>query len=156
MVAGGTVSYGGLISTYNGQTNGGVANDSAGLGIVGASAATLRPQVVMNPNGGDGFRSHSHWFNPTAFVAPPPSSYQVGNERPGQIGGPPVDQIDAALIRDFKLYRGWVFTFRAEGFNVINHVNWATIDTSATSGTFGQPTSTRTPRVIQVAGKINF
>ena len=38
----------------------------------------------------------------------------------------------------------------------MNQVNWAVIDTSATSGTFGQPTSTRTPRVIQVAGKINF
>lgn len=156
MTAGGTVSYGGLASTYNGQTNGGVANDSAGLGIVGASAASLRPQVVLNPNSGAGFHSHLHWFNPTAFVAPPPTSYQVGNERPGQIAGPPDDQLDAAIIRDFKLYHGWVFTLRGEGFNVINHVNWGVIDTSATSGTFGQPTSTRTPRVLQVAGKINF
>jgi len=156
MVAGGTVQYGGLTSAYNGQTNGGVANDSAGLGIIGASAASLRPSVVSNPNVGPGVHSHAFWFNPTAFLAPPPSSYQVGNERVGQITGPPVNRGDAALIRDFKLYRGWVFTFRAEAFNVTNSVNWSTIDTSATSGTFGQPTATRAPRVLQVAGKVNF
>jgi hypothetical protein len=156
MTGGGTVSYGGMTSTYNGQTNGGVANDSAGLGIIGASAASLRPSVVLNPNVGGGVHSHAHWFNPTAFVAPPPSSYQVGNERVGQIAGPPVSRLDAALIRDFKLYRGWVFTLRGEAFNATNSVNWAAIDTSATSATFGQPTSTRAPRVFQVAGKINF
>ena len=156
MSAGGVVNYGGLTSQYNGQTNGGIANDSAGLGIIGASAATLRPSVVSNPNQGPSVHSHTRWFNQTAFVAPSPTSYQVGNERPGQIVGPPVSRLDMGIFRDFKLYRGWVFTLRGEGFNVLNSVNWAAIDTSATSTTFGQATSTRTPRVIQVAGKINF
>ncbi len=43
MSGGGTVSYNNLTSIYNGQTNGGTANDAAGLGILGPSAASLRP-----------------------------------------------------------------------------------------------------------------
>ena len=38
MSAGSTINYGGLTSIYNGQTSGGVANDAAGLGIIGNSA----------------------------------------------------------------------------------------------------------------------
>jgi hypothetical protein len=35
MAGGSTVNYQGLTSIYNGQTNCGVVNDSAGLGIIG-------------------------------------------------------------------------------------------------------------------------
>ena len=48
------------------------------------------------------------------------------------------------------------FTLRGEGFNVMNHTNWGTVGTSATSSTFGQVTATRDPRILQVAGKFNF
>ena len=81
MSGGGTINYGGLTSIYNGQTNGGLANDAAGLGIIGPSAASLRPNVVLNPNSGYGqseLQKRLHWFNQTAFVAPSPSSYQRG------------------------------------------------------------------------------
>jgi hypothetical protein len=156
MVAGGTVNYGGLTSSYNGQTNGGVATDAAGLGILNGSAAQLRPSVVMNPNSGANLHSRQHWFNQTAFVAPAPTSYQVGNEQRGSITGPGFNQFDLGVSRNFNLYRGWVFTLRGEGFNVLNHTNWANIDTTATSTTFGQAISARDPRTLQIAGKINF
>jgi hypothetical protein len=159
MSGGGTVNYGGLTSIYNQQTSGGTANDAAGLGIIGASAASLRPNMVLNPNDGYGqvaLRKRLHWFNQTAFTAPSAASFQVGNEKRGVVDGPGYNRFDVGLFRNFKLYRGTTFTLRGEGFNVLNHTNWGTVGTTATSSTFGTVTATRDPRILQVAGKINF
>ena len=62
----------------------------------------------------------------------------------------------SGIFRNFNLVHGITFTLRGEGFNVLNHVNWGSVGTSATSSTFGRVTSTRDPRILQVAGKINF
>jgi hypothetical protein len=159
MSGGTTINYGGLTSTYNGQTNGGTANDSAGLGIIGPSAASLRPNQVLNPNDGYGqvqLRKRMHWFNPTAFVAPSAASFQVGNERRGVMTGPGFNRMDVGVFRNFKIRENVSFTLRGEGFNVLNHTNWGTIGTSGGTSTFGQVTATRDPRILQVAGKINF
>jgi hypothetical protein len=154
-----TVNYGGLTSIYNQQTNGGVANDSAGLGLLGPSAASMRPNVVLNPNDGYGqvlLHKRLHWFNQTAFMAPSPTSFQVGNERRGLVDGPGFNRLDVGLFRNFKVYRGTTFQLRGEGFNVMNHTNWGTVGTTSTSSTFGQITATRDPRILQVAGKLSF
>jgi hypothetical protein len=159
MSGGGVVNYGGLTSMYNGQTNGGTATDAAGLGILGTSAATLRPNQVFNPNSGYGkvpVHTRLHWFNQTAFVAPSPASFQVGNEKRGVVNGPGFNRLDVGLFRNFKVYRGATFQLRGEAFNVANHTNWGNPDTDATLGTFGQITTTRDPRILQLAGKINF
>jgi hypothetical protein len=153
------INYGGLTSTYNGATNGGVPSDAAGLGILGPSLASLRPNQVLDPSNGYGqvdLKTRLHWFNQTAFVAPSATSFQVGNERRGVVDGPGYNRLDVGIFRNFKLVHGAVFTLRGEGFNVINHTNWGTVTTSATSSTFGQITATRDPRILQVAGKINF
>jgi hypothetical protein len=161
MSGGGTVQYAGLTSMYNpALTNGGVANDAAGLGIIGPSAAGLRPNVVLDPNSGYGqvnLRKRLHWFNQSAFVAPSANSFQVGNEKTGGIDGPGFNRLDVGIFRNFKLYRGTEFQLRGEGFNVLNHPNWATVGTDATdSSTFGQVTAARDPRILQVGGKLNF
>jgi outer membrane receptor protein involved in Fe transport len=156
---GSAISYGGLTSVYNGQTNGGVPTDDAGLGVLGGSLATLRPNQVLKPNNGYGqasLKTRLHWFNQTAFTAPSVTGFQVGNEKRGVVNGPGYNRLDVGIFRDFKLTRGYVFTLRGEGFNVLNHTNWGTIGTVANTSTFGQATSTRDPRILQVAGKINF
>jgi hypothetical protein len=162
MSAGGTVNYGGLTSTYNGQTNGGVVTDAAGLGIIGPSLASLRPNQVLDPKNGYGqvnLKTNGpagFWFNPTAFVAPSAASFQVGNEKRGVVDGPGFNRFDVGIFRNFNLVHGVTFTLRGEGFNVLNHVNWGSVGTSATSSTFGRVTATRDPRILQVAGKLNF
>jgi outer membrane receptor protein involved in Fe transport len=154
-----TVNYGGLTSIYNGQTNGGVASDAAGLGILGPSAASLRPNMVLNPNSGynqTSLRTRLHWFNQTAFQAPSAASFQVGNEKRGVVNGPGFYRLDIGIFRSFRLYHEATFTLRGEGYNVMNHTNWGTIGTSATSSSFGQATQTRDPRILQIGGKFNF
>jgi hypothetical protein len=159
VACGGTVNYNGLTSIYNGKTNGGTANDSAGLGVLGGSLAALRPNQVLNPNDGYGqvaLRKRAHWFNQTAFAAPSPASFQVGNERRGPVAGPGFNRLDMGLFRTFRVYRMYTFTLRGEGYNVLNHTNWGGVDTLATSPTFGQVTSAHDPRILQVAGKFSF
>jgi hypothetical protein len=159
MSGGSTITYQGLTSVYNGLTNGGVANDSAGLGVLGPSSASLRPNLVLNPSVGYGqvaLRKRLHWLNQSAFTAPSPASFQVGNEKRGVVDGPGFNRLDVGLFRNFKIREGLVFQLRGEGFNVLNHTNWGTIGTTATSSTFGQVTATRDPRILQVGGKINF
>jgi hypothetical protein len=116
--------------------------------------------MIANPNNGNGqFQIHTrlNWFNRTAFSAPPANSFRVGNERRGVIEGPGFNRLDLGLFRNFKIYERVVFQLRGEGFNVLNHTNWQAVGTTATtSSSFGQVTSTRDPRILQVAGKITF
>ena len=140
--------------------DGSVAVDAGGLGILGSSAASLRPNQVGNPNnasGGASIHKRLNWFNKLAFSAPTQASLSPGNERRGVIEGPGFNRIDAGVFRNFRIVERLNFQLRGEGYNILNHTNWATVGTTATTAsTFGQVTSTRDPRIFQVAGKFTF
>jgi hypothetical protein len=63
-----------------------------------------------------------------------------------------------ALSRNFPFKERWVLHVRADFFNILNHANWSGFGTSTgiTGGTFGQITSFSSPRLIQLALKLNF
>jgi len=78
--------------------------------------------------------------------------------------------VDFALRREFKLRERLTLRFRAEGFNIFNHPNFGTIQTSLTAANFGQatnmlnqqlggisqPSQIGGPRSIQFALKLSF
>ena len=49
------------------------------------------------------------------------------------VDGPGFNRVDVGIFRNFNLVHGVTFTLRGEGFNVLNHVNWGSVGTSATS-----------------------
>ena len=156
--SGGLISYG-YQSAANGQTFGGYATDAAGLGILGNTNAGLRPNMIADPNSGNGRQIHtaSEWFYRGAFAAPLPGSGQVGNEKRGVVNGPGFNRIDVGVFRNFRFFREADFQLRGEAFNVLNHTNLSNPGTTATtSSTFGVITSARDNRILQVAGKIRF
>lgn len=156
--AGGTIGYATQTSTL-GLANGGTVNDSAGLGIMNSpDPASLRPNMVANPNNGYGQQIHTrlNWFYRPAFVSPTAASVSVGNEKRGVITGPGYNRLDIGLFRNFKILEGLDFQLRGEAFNIVNHTNFQAVTTSVTSGTFGQVTSARDNRILQVAGKLTF
>jgi hypothetical protein len=155
---------GGVASVYNNATNGGTATDNAGLSVLGNTQAGLRPNQIGNPNTGNGVKIHnknyetssSPWFYTGAFAAPSPTSIVPGNEKRGVVEGPGFTRLDLGVFRNFRIYEGLNFQFRAEAFNMPNHTNVQSIGTTSTSSTFGQVTGYRDARILQFAGKFNF
>ena len=135
------------------------ASDNAGLGILGSSASSLRPNMIANPNNGYGsqLKTRLNWFNKLAFTAPQPGNYTPGTEKRGVINGPGYNRIDLGIFRNFRIYDNIKLQMRGEGFNVLNHTNFQTVGTSATTtSTFGTVTAARDNRILQVAAKLLF
>src|SRR5437867_7249531 len=73
------------------------------------------------------------WLNPAAFVQPALGTY--GTMGRANVTGPGSVRIDMGLVRIFKFREKQSVEFRAEAFNVANHVNAC----SSTSGQQGSP-----------------
>ncbi len=162
---GSQITYNGVTSVLNNQVNGGTETDNAGLSVLGNTNAGLRPNQIGDPNQGYGVNlKHSRayeqasalWFYPGAFAAPAPTSTVPGTAKRGTIVGPGFQRFDVGIFRNFRLYERLNFQFRAEAFNALNHTNVQSIGTAATSGTFGEITGYRDPRILQFAGKFSF
>ena len=102
------------------------------LGFDNANLQSLltseRPDLVGDPYSAvcpNGFRvgTPSCWFNPTAFALPPPGDF--GTAGRNVLRGPAFAQFDLALEKGFKLGEGMKITLGAEGYNLLNHPNFA-------------------------------
>lgn len=146
------------ITTYGSGTpltvsTGGV--DPGGLGFLGPSAAGPRPDMIADPNGGAP-RTFDQWFNTNAFAEVPVGVIRPGNAPRGAVLGPGFGRWDVSLARVIKINEALKFQFRGEVFNVFNHTNPLGVNATRTSAQFGQITSTRDPRQIQLGLKLNF
>ena len=72
------------------------------------------------------------------------------------IVGPGFIGIDMGLTRKFQIREKQLIEFRAEAFNVPNHVNPFNPVTTLTSTTFGKIQSANDPRILQLALKYVF
>jgi hypothetical protein len=155
----------GLVSTplANNPTN--TANDNVGLGILGASGASLRPNQIANPNNAYGTplrinkkyeQTATTYFNTGAFQAQDPASLLPGNAKRGTITGPGFQRADIGIFRNFRIYENMKFQFRAEAFNVANHTNIQTLGTTSTSTLFGEIEGYRDARILQFGGRFDF
>lgn len=95
-----------------------------------------QPLTVPNP-------SPSQWINPAAFVR---HNLGFGNAGRNILTGPGFQDIDVALSKTTAITERVSLQFRAEGFNVLNHPNFAQPQNQFTATTFGQITATRTAR----------
>jgi hypothetical protein len=92
-----------------------------------------------------------------AFSNPVPGS--PGGMRAYELHGPGYSNFDASLFRSFhlpKLGEKTQLQIRGELFNVFNHTNFVAGSANINSGSFGNITSARAPRVGQLAAKITF
>lgn len=139
--------------------------DPAGLGLLThGTVAVGRPNQVGNPNiaaTNTTIHNRAHWFNTSAFALAPVcatgnTSCAPGNEHPGSVNGPGVSRVDVGLFRNFKIEDHVNFQFRAEAFNLLNNTNFVGLSTNVQSTNFGQATSARDPRTLQIALKLGF
>jgi hypothetical protein len=130
--------------------------DPAGLGLLGSSAAAARPDMLCNPNAG---APHMvvQWFNTACFAPVPQGAVRPGNSGRGVVRGPGSENWDVTLKKSFALGERVNLQLRGESFNFLNHPNPNGFgSTNNTSSLFGQITTFRAPRRIQIAAKLTF
>jgi hypothetical protein len=105
-------------------------------------------------------RQAGQWFNPNAFVLPAAGTY--GNLGRGVFNGPGLADLDLSLFKNTAVSEKASLQFRAEFFNVPNHVNLGPPNTTVfSSGTINASagliaTLATTPRQIQFGLKLIF
>jgi hypothetical protein len=74
------------------------------------------------------------------------------------ISGPGINNFNLALFKRTKITESKSVEFRAELFNAFNHVQFIfqNPNNKGFSGTFGQVSQTRGPRLMQLAVKFYF
>lgn len=78
-----------------------------------------------------------------------------GNFRRDEIRQPGYENLDASLVKAFRLYETTRFELRMDTFNTLNHTNLGNPVNSISSSSFGQLT-TATSRSIQIGGRFTF
>ena len=146
--------------------------------ILAQSGFPFTPQLSYNPsNNGDTrnpvrpfinpdftgpiiIGSPTQWFNPAAFLQPPPNSGFYGNLGRDTLTGPDLFDWDFSAIKDTRLNERTALQFRAEFFNILNHTNFntpnlITFTPSGVSPTAGVINNTATTsRQLQFALKL--
>jgi hypothetical protein len=126
---------------------------------------TLRPNQVGDPAAGH--QAGLFWFDPTAFVAPPPQEYGTAPVAPFRLPGR--QQWDFALSKTVRLGGARRLQFRADLINAFNQTQFLDVNTycfpssgettcgpSTGPSAFGKITSTRPPREIQLGLRFDW
>jgi len=127
-----------------------LATDRANIGT-----NNQRPDLIGDPNL-HGKGTPSQWFNTAAFALPAAGTY--GNAGRNIIQGPPIKNVDLAIMKRFVISDRQSFQFRAEAFNLTNHTNFDNPNVTFGGATFGRILSANIGhnRQIQLGGKYSF
>ena len=112
----------------------------------------------MSPVLDSSARNVNQWFNASAFRPIADSDY--GTFSPlsrNAIYGPGWNQFDMSFSKVIRITERVRFNLRADGFNIFNHTQFATVGTTYfTTATFGKVTAARDPRSFMVGGRLQF
>jgi hypothetical protein len=178
----------GIITAMSGQPFD-IVDTAAGSFYFGANSGLSRPNWAPGAtrNTATSNVPPGYFFNPFAFVRPVvqtgqliPSSNatavaggqgtDIGNVGRNVLRGPRQTNVDFSIIKRFPLGEAKSVEFRAEFFNLFNHVNFANPVSNLNAafvdqatgriidpGDFGRITATsNNPRLVQFALKLNF
>jgi hypothetical protein len=121
--------------------------------VTRGTAGTLRPDRVGGVSLTAGAGSLKEWFNTAAFAKP---SGTYGTASRNSIRGPGTVSNNMSLSKTVSMGNSRSMEFRATANNVFNTVQYAGVDTNATSPTFGQVTSTASMRAFQFTARYRF
>ena len=100
-------------------------------------------------------RTPNHWFNTAAFAAEPVS--RLGNAGSNTVQGPGLYLWDVSIRKQFSIRERYKLQFRADSFNVMNHVNFRSLQTTVTTAnTFGSLTGSGPARNLQGGLRLDF
>jgi hypothetical protein len=98
--------------------------------------------------------SITRWFNTSVFTKQAAGTF--GNAGRNVVLGPSGWNLDTGIWRTFPIRERVKLDTRFEAFNVLNHTRFNVPVVALNAGNFGQITSARDPRILQVAMKLTF
>jgi hypothetical protein len=123
----------------------------------------LRPNVIAGCNkfGSGSIESRLHnYFNPACFSVPGPYTFGSEGRTDPNLRGPGMANYDLALFKRTSFGERFNLEFRAEAFNLLNNVQFASPNTGVTTSanaTTGWITSqANNPRLIQLSLRLRF
>ena len=148
----------GLFRAQSGQPFTVTSNGNLG----GVDAGGVQANLVGDPYAG---QSRYRWINPAAFQRPLDGQYGTTGRNAFRLPG--VTNIDATLMKNFKITEQMKFSIRCEVFNLFNHPQVWGINTgftadvqgggiSSTNKNLGQPNSYREARILQLGARLSF
>jgi hypothetical protein len=167
-----------LVNGLQGWTNALVSGWSVTSIVTLQSGFPFTPQLSYNPSDNGDTRNPvrpfvnpdftgpviigkpSQWFNPNAFLPPPPNSGFYGDLGRDTLIGPGLATWDFSVLKDTPIHERLALQFRAEIFNLLNRANFDTpnlivFTPTGVSGTAGAITSTSTTaRQVQFGLKL--
>ncbi len=94
------------------------------------------------------------FLSPAAYT--PPATGQWGNAGRDSITGPSQFTFNASIGRTFRLHGRSNLDFRIDSTNFLNHVTFASWDTTITSAQFGLPAAANAMRSLQATIRVRF
>jgi len=125
----------------------GAGPDVLGLGGTTGNRANITAPITYP-------KTRLQWFSTSSFVRPGP--LQFGTAARNDVVTPGRNNWNMALYKAFQVKERARFEFRAETFNTFNHTQLTGLQTSITSGNFGQLTSANAPRIFQLGLKFLY
>jgi hypothetical protein len=130
--------------------------DWAGLGLISSgTSVSIRPDQIGDANA-NAPHTFAQWFNTKAFAAVPAGQFRPGNAAAVSVQGPGFERWDVSLFKSYTLTELLRLQIRVETFNTLNHTNFQGVSTALGATNYGQITSTREPRRIQLGAKLIF
>jgi hypothetical protein len=135
---------------------------TTGVDLIGGGDGQ-RINVSANPNLPRGTRNGTQWFDKSVFSLP--ALGYIGSASRYVFRGPGQNQWDLSVFKNIVMRERASLQFRGEFYNAFNHTQWSGINASPqfnpatgaqTNALFGQATSDRGPRVIQLALRVSF
>ena len=132
----------------------------------GSPTDAAKPLLVGNPVMPKEQRTFSNNVNAAAFALP--ASGTLGNEGKYTFRGPGRNNWDVSTFKNFGISEKVRAQFRAEAYNLLNHTQFSSLDTTIKFGnqatnygvlqptTFGQFTAAGLARRMQLALRVNF
>jgi len=152
----------GITSFASGIPNNISLSLSDGADLVGGGDG-VRANLIADPTIAHDQRGFDHMFNPNAFARP--ARGDAGNIGSGIVRGPGINNWDVTLFKNFPIKtEARSVQFRWEFYNLCNHTQFSSMNTTATFNAAGQQTNTalgqatgaRAARIMQVSLRFRF
>ncbi|MDX2270146.1 MAG: carboxypeptidase regulatory-like domain-containing protein [Bryobacter sp.] len=144
----------------------GNGDDYLGIGSSNGKPWNLAGEPVVtkqfsNRTAAGNFQDGNFWFQNTLNGGPlatRPANGTLPNQNRASVGfnQPGFQNWNLAIFKAFRVTERQALTFRAEGFNFVNHPNWNGANTNPTDANFGKITGKSSERTIQLSLRYSF